>query len=66
MLPARRPTVAIPGLEVAGGVERDLGLEARDMRIDADAGEVIVRQGDEGDYFYIVKSGRLAVTEESS
>ena len=34
--------------------------------IDADAGEVIVRQGDEGDYFYIVKSGRLAVTRKAS
>ncbi len=39
------------------------------MRLEAvtvDAGEVIVRQGDEGDYFYIVKSGRLAVTRKAS
>lgn len=39
------------------------------MRMDAvsaKAGDVIVRQGDEGDYFYIVKSGRLAVSRRPS
>ena len=39
------------------------------MRMDAvsaRAGDVIVRQGDEGDYFYIVKSGRLAVSRRPS
>ncbi|MCO6413798.1 MAG: SUMF1/EgtB/PvdO family nonheme iron enzyme [Thiogranum sp.] len=34
--------------------------------VSARAGEVIVRQGDEGDYFYIVKTGRLAVTRKAS
>jgi len=29
------------------------------------AGETIVRQGDEGDYFYVVVSGRCAVTRET-
>ena len=39
------------------------------MRLEAvsvSAGDVVVRQGDEGDYFYIVKSGRLAVTRKAS
>ncbi|VAW74661.1 Serine/threonine protein kinase PrkC, regulator of stationary phase [hydrothermal vent metagenome] len=39
------------------------------MRLEAvsvSAGDVIVRQGEEGDYFYIVKSGRLAVTRKAS
>ena len=39
------------------------------MRLEAvtvSAGEFVVRQGDEGDYFYIVKSGRLAVTRKAS
>lgn len=39
------------------------------MRLEAitvEAGDSIVRQGDEGDYFYIVKSGRLAVTRKAS
>ena len=34
--------------------------------VSANAGDVIVRQGEEGDYFYIVKSGRLAVTRKAS
>ncbi len=34
--------------------------------VSASAGEVIVRQGEEGDYFYIVKAGRLAVTRKTS
>jgi formylglycine-generating enzyme required for sulfatase activity/chromosome segregation ATPase/rhodanese-related sulfurtransferase len=34
--------------------------------VTANAGDVIVRQDDEGDYFYIVKSGRLAVTRKAS
>lgn len=34
--------------------------------VSALAGEVIVRQDDDGDYFYIVKTGRLAVTRKAS
>ncbi len=34
--------------------------------ITARAGETIVRQDEEGDFFYIVKSGRLAVTRKPS
>ncbi len=34
--------------------------------VSAAAGDVILRQGDEGDYFYIVKAGRLAVTRKAS
>jgi formylglycine-generating enzyme required for sulfatase activity/CRP-like cAMP-binding protein/chromosome segregation ATPase len=32
----------------------------------ASAGDVIVRQNDDGDYFYIVKHGRLAVTRKAT
>jgi formylglycine-generating enzyme required for sulfatase activity/CRP-like cAMP-binding protein/chromosome segregation ATPase len=34
--------------------------------INASAGDTIVRQDEDGDYFYIVKSGRLAVTRKAS
>jgi len=34
--------------------------------IEVNAGDAIVRQGQEGDYFYIVKSGRLAVSRKAS
>jgi CRP-like cAMP-binding protein/rhodanese-related sulfurtransferase len=37
----------------------------RMQRIEFPAGETIVRQGDEGDYFYVVVSGRCAVTRET-
>ena len=30
------------------------------------AGDAVVRQGDQGDYFYIVKTGRLAVSRKAS
>ncbi len=39
------------------------------MRLEAvsvSAGDVIVRQGEDGDYFYIVKTGRMAVTRKAS
>ncbi len=34
--------------------------------IQVSAGDSVVRQGDDGDYFYIVKSGRLSVTRRAS
>ncbi|MFQ5643896.1 MAG: SUMF1/EgtB/PvdO family nonheme iron enzyme [Thiogranum sp.] len=34
--------------------------------VNANAGETIVRQDEEGDFFYIVKKGRLAVTRKPS
>jgi len=34
--------------------------------VNARAGDVIVRQGDDGDFFYIVKSGRMAVSRKPS
>jgi len=37
----------------------------RMQRVDLTAGETIVRQGDDGDYFYVVVSGRCAVTRET-
>ena len=37
----------------------------RMQRIDYRAGEVVIKQGDEGDYFYVVVKGRCAVTRET-
>ncbi len=37
----------------------------RMQRIDYRAGEVIIKQGDEGDFFYVVVKGRCAVTRET-
>lgn len=34
-------------------------------RINTRAGEVVVKQGDEGDYFYVIVAGRCSVTRES-
>ena len=34
-------------------------------RVNSNAGEVVVRQGDEGDYFYAIVSGRCVVTRET-
>ncbi|MGD8854206.1 MAG: cyclic nucleotide-binding domain-containing protein, partial [Gammaproteobacteria bacterium] len=34
--------------------------------ISLNAGDAVVRQGEDGDYFYIVKSGRLAVSRKAS
>ncbi len=37
----------------------------RMQRIEYRAGEVVIKQGDEGDYFYVVVKGRCAVTRET-
>jgi CRP-like cAMP-binding protein len=37
----------------------------RMQRIDYRAGEVIIKQGDEGDYFYVIVKGRCAVMRET-
>ncbi|MEA2080741.1 MAG: cyclic nucleotide-binding domain-containing protein, partial [Pseudomonadota bacterium] len=34
--------------------------------INASAGDVVIRQGEDGDYFYVVKNGRLAVSRKAS
>ena len=33
--------------------------------VESSVGDVVVRQGDEGDYFYVINSGRCIVTRES-
>jgi len=38
---------------------------ARLQPVEARAGQVIVRQGDPGDYYYLIKSGRATVTRKS-
>ena len=35
------------------------------QRIPCKAGEVVIKQGDEGDYFYIIVNGKCAVTRET-
>lgn len=40
-------------------------LFARLQPVEVKAGQVIVRQGDPGDYYYIIKSGRATVTRKS-
>ena len=37
----------------------------RMTRVNTRAGEVVVKQGDEGDYFYVITAGRCSVTRES-
>jgi CRP-like cAMP-binding protein/rhodanese-related sulfurtransferase len=37
----------------------------RMQRINSRAGDVVIKQGDEGDYFYAIVSGRCAVTRET-
>ena len=37
----------------------------RMQRVEHKAGNVVIRQGDEGDYFYVVVKGRCAVTRET-
>jgi CRP-like cAMP-binding protein len=37
----------------------------RMQRVDYRTGEVVIKQGDEGDYFYVVVKGRCAVTRET-
>ena len=34
--------------------------------VSCDVGEVIIRQGDQGDYFYILKTGRVLVTRKTT
>ena len=42
------------------------GIFMRLQQIDVKAGEVVMRQGKEGDYFYVVTVGRCVVTRETS
>jgi CRP-like cAMP-binding protein len=37
----------------------------RMQRVDYKPGEIIIKQGDEGDYFYVIVKGRCAVTRET-
>ena len=37
----------------------------RMQRIDCTAGDIIIRQGDEGEYFYVIVEGRCAVSRET-
>ena len=37
----------------------------RMQRLNYRAGDVVIKQGDEGDYFYVIVSGRCAVTRET-
>lgn len=37
----------------------------RMQKLTCDAGEVIIKQGDEGDYFYVITQGRCSVTRET-
>jgi CRP-like cAMP-binding protein/rhodanese-related sulfurtransferase len=37
----------------------------RMQRVDYRAGEVVIKQGDEGDYFYVIVKGKCAVTRET-
>lgn len=40
-------------------------LFMRMQRVDCHAGDVIIKQGDEGDYFYVITQGRCSVTRET-
>ncbi|UCH52441.1 MAG: cyclic nucleotide-binding domain-containing protein [Pseudomonadota bacterium] len=46
-------------------VENINALLARLESIDAKAGQVIIRQGDSGDYYYAIKSGSVSVSRKS-
>jgi CRP-like cAMP-binding protein len=37
----------------------------RMQRVDYKAGDIVIKQGDEGDYFYVIVKGRCAVTRET-
>ncbi len=41
------------------------GIFMRLQQIDVKAGEMVIRQGEEGDYFYVVTLGRCVVTRET-
>jgi CRP-like cAMP-binding protein len=42
------------------------GIFMRLEQVDAKAGDVVIRQGEQGDYFYVVTVGRCVVTRETS
>ena len=49
-------------------MNRQYNIQAMFMRIQevaTRAGEIVIHQGDEGDYYYIIKSGRAKVTRSS-
>ena len=65
-------TLAPPGLDLLRGVsllavlpEPTLESLARALvRVDIAPGEVLIRQGDEGDRFYVIESGAVEVTKD--
>lgn len=67
-----RIALAPPGLELLRSVSLLSGLPepilnrlARSLiRVEAGAGDVVIREGDSGDRFYVVESGSVAVTKE--
>jgi MFS family permease len=70
----RIDTVALvpPGLELLRSVsilsvlpEPTLDRLARALvRVEAQSGDVVIREGDEGDRFYVIESGTVAITKE--
>ncbi len=42
------------------------GIFMRLEQVDAKAGDVVIKQGEQGDYFYVVTVGRCVVTRETS
>ena len=37
----------------------------RMQRVDHKAGDIVIKQGDEGDYFYVIVKGKCLVTRET-